>query len=73
MLGGREGRSPETLRLKESFAAFAAVGRNANLRWLELSWTASVVGHYAYLIAVSVYAYDVGGEGALSGSSSSPA
>lgn len=46
-------------------AAFAAVGRNANLRWLELAWTASIVGHYAFLIAVSVYAYGVGGEKAV--------
>jgi MFS family permease len=50
---------------KDSLRAFAAVGRNANLRWLELAWTASIVGHYAFLIAVSVYAYNVGGEGAV--------
>src|SRR3990170_2998233 len=48
-----------------SAAAFAAVARNANLRWLELSWTTSIVGHYAFLIAVSVYAYGVGGEKAV--------
>jgi len=52
-------------RFKDSMAAFAAVGRNANLRWLELAWTASIVGHYAFLIAVSVYAYGVGGEKAV--------
>jgi MFS family permease len=46
-------------------AAFREVFRNANLRWLELAWTASIVGHYAYLVAVSVYAYEVGGEGAV--------
>ena len=46
-------------------AAFAAVGRNANLRWLELAWACSIVGHYAYLVAVSVYAYNAGGEGAV--------
>ncbi len=51
--------------LRDSLAAFAAVGRNANLRWLELAWAASIVGHYAFLIAVSVYAYTVGGEGAV--------
>jgi MFS family permease len=44
-----------------SAAAFAEVFRNPNLRWLELAWTASIIGHYAYLIAVSVYAYEVGG------------
>ena len=32
----------------QSAAAFGAVMRNPNLRWLELAWTASVVGHYAY-------------------------
>jgi predicted MFS family arabinose efflux permease len=52
-------------RLKESAAAFAAVWRNPNLRWLELAWAAAVVGHYAFLIAVSVYAYTVGGEKAV--------
>lgn len=52
-------------RLGDSAAAFAAVARNANLRWLELAWTASIVGHYAFLIAVSVYAYGVGGEKAV--------
>jgi MFS family permease len=52
-------------RLKDSLSAFAAVGRNANLRWLELAWAASIVGHYAFLIAVSVYAYGVGGDSAV--------
>ncbi|MBM2823044.1 MAG: transporter [Thermoleophilia bacterium] len=52
-------------RLEDSVAAFAAVGRNANLRWLELAWTASIIGHYAFLIAVSVYAYGIGGEKAV--------
>jgi MFS family permease len=53
------------VRLRDSLTAFAAVGRNANLRSLELAWTASIVGHYAYLIAVSVYAYGIGGESAV--------
>jgi len=52
-------------RFKDSLAAFSAVGRNANLRWLELAWTASIIGHYAFLIAVSVYAYGIGGEKAV--------
>lgn len=45
--------------------AFGSVWRNANLRWLELAWTASIVGQYAFLVAVSVYAYGVGGEKAV--------
>ena len=52
-------------RFKGSIAAFAAVWRNPNLRWLELAWTASIVGQYAFLVAVSVYAYGVGGEKAV--------
>ena len=52
-------------RFAESIGAFAAVWRNANLRWLELAWTASIVGHYAFLVAVSVYAYGIGGEKAV--------
>ena len=52
-------------RARESFAAFTAVWRNANLRWLELAWATSVIGQYAYLVAVSVYAYGVGGEKAV--------
>lgn len=48
-------------RAARSGAAFVEVFRNPNLRWLELAWSASIVGHYAYLIAVSVYAYEVGG------------
>jgi MFS family permease len=52
-------------RLRDSVVAFASVWRNANLRWLELAWASSIVGHYAFLIAVSVYAYGVGGEKAV--------
>jgi MFS family permease len=48
-------------RVRDSAAAFAAVFRNRNLRWLELAWTSSIIGHWAYLVAVSVYAYGVGG------------
>ena len=52
-------------RAAGSAAAFREVFQNANLRWLELAWSASILGHYAYLIAVSVYAYTVGGEQAV--------
>ncbi len=52
-------------RVKDSAAAFAAVWQNANLRWLELAWASAVIGHYAFLISVSVYAYTVGGEKAV--------
>lgn len=52
-------------RFKASTNAFVAVGQNANLRWLELAWAASSVAYFAHLIAVSVYAYNVGGERAV--------
>ena len=52
-------------RVKGSVAAFGSVWANANLRWLELAWTASIIGQYAFLVAVSVYAYGVGGEKAV--------
>lgn len=52
-------------RLRESGTAFVAVWKNANLRWLELAWASAVIGHYAFLVAVSVYAYTVGGESAV--------
>jgi MFS family permease len=51
--------------LRESARSFAAVFRNANLRRLEGAWTASAVGHWALLVAVSVYAYGQGGEKAV--------
>ena len=54
-----------TGRLAESAGAFAAVLRNRDLRHLELSWAWSIVGHWAYLMAVSVYAYDAGGASAV--------
>jgi MFS family permease len=52
-------------RSKDSMAAFSSVWRNAGLRWLELAWAASSVAYFAHLIAVSVYAYNVGGEEAV--------
>ena len=53
------------MRLRESAAAFAAVFRNQDLRRLELAWAWSIVGHWAYIVGVSVYAYDVGGKAAV--------
>jgi len=57
----------ETLRrrIADSFTAFTDVFRNENLRRLELAWAASIVGNWAFLVAVSVYAYTVGGETAV--------
>jgi MFS family permease len=52
-------------RIAESASAFRDVLRNEELRRLQLAWTAHIVGHWAYTIAVSVYAYEVGGEAAV--------
>ncbi|MGH3065299.1 MAG: MFS transporter [Gaiellaceae bacterium] len=54
-----------TTRIAESTAAFRDVVRNKSLRRLELAWSASIIGQWAYLVAVSVYAYEVGGEAAV--------
>ena len=48
-------------QLGESAAAFGAVFQNRNLRRLQLAWAGSVIGHWAYVIAVSVYAYGADG------------
>jgi len=50
-----------TKRIRDSAAAFAEVFRNPNLRWNELAWIASSLAHYGFLITVSVYAYEAGG------------
>ena len=51
--------------LMDSAAAFKGVFGNPNLRKLQLAWAAVIVGHWAYLVAVAVFAYDVGGAGAV--------
>jgi MFS family permease len=48
-----------------SAKAFAAVFKNPNLRRLEGAWTATAIGHWGLLVAVSVYAYNQGGEKAV--------
>jgi MFS family permease len=51
--------------LKESGRSFAAVFHSANLRRLQGAWTAVAIGHWGLLVAVSVYAYEQGGEKAV--------
>jgi MFS family permease len=51
--------------LRESATAFKGVFANPDLRKLQLAWTAVIVGHWAYLVAVAVFAYAVGGAGAV--------
>ncbi|HEU0304329.1 MAG TPA: MFS transporter [Gaiellaceae bacterium] len=51
--------------IAESGRAFAAVFHNAGLRRLQAAWAASVISHWGFLVAVSVYAYGQGGEEAV--------
>jgi MFS family permease len=52
-------------QLAESGGAFRDVFRNEGLRRIELAWAASIVGTWAYGIAVIVYAYEQGGATAV--------
>jgi MFS family permease len=51
--------------LTESGSAFRSVARNRDLRLLSLALTGSCVGHWSYVVAVSVYAYHAGGARAV--------
>ncbi|HEX7144093.1 MAG TPA: MFS transporter [Gaiellaceae bacterium] len=51
--------------LAESSRAFRDVFRNPGLRRIELAWAASILGTWAYGIAVVVYAYEQGGATAV--------
>jgi MFS family permease len=52
-------------RLGESLQSFRAVFQNPNLRRLQLAWAGSIIGHWAYGIALAVYAYEQGGATAV--------
>jgi MFS family permease len=52
-------------RLSESFKTFGAVFKNANLRRFQLMWAATMLGQWAYFVALSVYAYQNGGAAAV--------
>jgi hypothetical protein len=47
--------------LAEARAAYGRVVANRDLRRLQLAWLGSVSGEFAYSVALSIYAYDVGG------------
>jgi MFS family permease len=51
--------------LRQSLTAFQDVFRNAGLRKLELAWAIAVTGWWAYIVAVSVFAYQAGGTRAV--------
>jgi MFS family permease len=52
-------------RLVESRQAFSAVFTNRNLRRVELSWAGTVCAYWIFIVALSLYAYDRGGAGAV--------
>jgi hypothetical protein len=52
-------------RLAEARTAFGGVLHNRALRRLELAWACSIVGAWAYGVAVVVYAFEQGGARAV--------
>lgn len=57
--------SVATTSLGDTARAFADVFRNPGLRRIQLAFAGSVIGDWAYMIAVSVYAYAQGGATAV--------
>ncbi|MFL5947509.1 MAG: MFS transporter [Gaiellaceae bacterium] len=51
--------------LRESFRALREVFRNRALRQLQLAWAGSIIGSWAYAVALVVYAYHQGGASAV--------
>ncbi len=52
-------------KLRESGRSLASVFRNPGLRRLQLAFVGSIVGDWAYAVAVAVYAFDQGGPTAV--------
>jgi MFS family permease len=52
-------------QLRESVRAMREVYANRGLRRLQLAWAGSIIGTWAFAIALSVYAYDHGGASAV--------
>jgi MFS family permease len=51
--------------LRESRRALQAVFHNRGLRQLQLAWAGSIIGTWAYAVALVVYAYEHGGASAV--------
>jgi MFS family permease len=51
--------------LRDSFRALREVFRNRALRQLQLAWAGSIIGSWAYTVALVVYAYHQGGASAV--------
>jgi len=52
-------------RVGERLSTLADVFRNPQLRRLELSWAGYYLGEWTFFVALSIYAFDVGGAAAL--------
>ena len=52
-------------RATQSGAAFRAVLANPSLRNLELAWALAILGQWAFVVAVSIYAFGAGGAQAV--------
>ena len=48
-------------QMAESLAAVRSVFANPNLRRIELAFAGSVIGHYAFSVAIAIYAFHHGG------------
>ncbi len=48
-------------RARASLRALGAVLASPRLRRLQLAWVGSILGGWAYLVALGVYAYEQGG------------
>ena len=59
--------------MRASFRALGAVLSNPSLRRLQLAWAGSILGGWAYLVALGVYAYEQGGAGAVGHRRADPA
>jgi MFS family permease len=51
--------------VRESFRALREAFHNRSLRYLELAWAGSIIGSWAYAVALAVYAYRHGGASAV--------
>ena len=59
------GMLAQVQRALERLSTLADVFRNPQLRRLELSWAGFYLGEWTYFVALSVYAFDVGGAAAV--------
>lgn len=57
--------SAATATMRDSGRALAEVFRNPGLRRIQLAFAGSVIGDWAFMVAVSVYAYSAGGATAV--------